>query len=88
MLKLDFQIRDVEILKELLKSLNIGDIPCLIDGKMIPLKKKLIIKLLGESFAFTINNTPFYYGHCQRHGYFISYLQGYKRYLRCPECEL
>lgn len=60
----------------------------------VPFLKKLLIKLWGYAYAFTVkakSNTSkkenFYYAFCDEHGYYVTYPKGFDYELRCPICE-
>jgi len=56
--------------------------------KNVPLKMKLKVLLLGKTKVFERNGIPYYLAKCKKHGYYITYPQGYVRSLRCPICSL
>jgi hypothetical protein len=58
----------------------------IVDKKEIPLWKRLIVRLVGEAFAYKLGELHYYFGYCPKHGYFIDHLAGYNGKLRCPKC--
>jgi hypothetical protein len=46
----------------------------IVDKKEIPLWKRLIVRLVGEAFAYKLGELHYYFGYCPKHGYFIDHL--------------
>jgi len=58
----------------------------IIEPELIPLWKRVIIRLLGEAFAYRKDSLEYYIGYCPKHGYYLDHLRGYDGKLSCPIC--
>jgi hypothetical protein len=58
----------------------------IVEKRKIPLWKRLIVRIIGEAFAYERNSIRYYFGYCPKHGYFIGHLAGYYGKLHCPKC--
>jgi len=56
--------------------------------KNVSLGLKLKVLLFGKARVFERNGLQYYLAKCKKHGYYITYPQGYQRELRCPICLL
>jgi len=57
-----------------------------VDKKEIPLWKRLIIRIVGNAYAYERDLIRYYFGYCPKHGYFIDHPAGYYGKLHCPKC--
>lgn len=67
--------------------------PILIDSKLVPLRKRLVAKLIGYCKLCRLRPSGFkgevnlYVVYCRRHRvYFIDYPHGFTEYFTCPLC--
>ena len=57
-----------------------------VDKKEIPLRKRFIIRIVGNAFAYERDSIRYYFGYCPKHGYYIDHPAGYHGKLHCPKC--
>ena len=52
----------------------------------VSLGRRVTILFLGKAYAFNVGEMEFYYSKCGKHGYYVTYEQGFDHELRCPAC--
>ena len=57
-----------------------------LDKKEIPLWKRIVVRIIGDVFAYEKDSLRYHIGYCSKHGYYIDHLRGYYRKLSCPKC--
>jgi hypothetical protein len=57
-----------------------------VDKKSIPLWKRLVVRIVGASFAYEKNQLRYLIKYCPKHGYYIEHEREYDGKISCSEC--